>query len=420
MNKNISKEESLTRQVGKLKRQLETIYRVNSFLSSITDLNELLILIMTESKKIVNCEASSLMLYDAVSDELYFEVVLGDKSGQVKEVRLQMGQGIAGRVAQDCKVINVKDVSEDSGYDKSVDDRSQFQTKSLLALPLTRGDKLIGVIEVLNKCGGDSFSDEDIKIMEILAEYSAIAIENAQLVQENIKSAKLAAIGQAVAGTAHYIKNILAGIKGGMSLVEMGLKGKNWELLDKSWPICKRSNMKINKLVNDMLTYSKDREPIKEHLEVSDIIGDVCDIVNEKAKQKQVFIKKEHQHDQLLINVEQSAIGDAILNLVSNSIDAIDKKEGTIHLKTKKDTLFDKDMVVITITDNGSGIPADVIEKIFDPFFSTKGSKGTGIGLAVTKKVIDEHEGCLEVESVPGEGTTFSIYLPAVDAKGSD
>jgi signal transduction histidine kinase len=397
-------------EIVKMKRQLDVIYNVNGFIASIMNLNKLLNLIMEESKKAVNAEASSLMLYDEAKDELYFEVALGDKGDAVKEVRLKVGEGIAGSAAKERRSINVPDVEKDKRFYKYADKQSKFKTKSILAVPLLRGDKLIGVVEVLNKVGGGSFNEEDVKIMEILADQAAITIENAQLVEENIKSARLAAIGQAIAGTAHYIKNILAGVQGSMSLIDMGIDKDNYDMIKNAWPICKRSNLKITKLVRDMLTYSKERQPVKSPNKICDIINEICEMMLERAKQAKVKIIKEYNHKDIEISVDAGAICDALLNLISNSVDAVDKEEGWVKIKTEM--VEDERRIRITVMDNGCGIPEEILKKIFDPFFSTKGSKGTGLGLAVTKKVIEEHNGKLEVESTPNVGSSFYITLP--------
>ncbi len=397
-------------EITKLKKQFEVIYNVNSFIASIMDLNKLLSLIMEESKKVMNAEASSLMLYDEQSDDLYFEVALGDRGDAVKEVRLKMNEGIAGSAAKCRCPINVPDVKRDKRFYKLADKQSKFITKSILAVPLLRGDKLIGVLEVLNKVDGGSFTDEDVKLMQVLADQAAITIENAKLVEENLKATRLAAIGQAIAGTAHYIKNILAGVQGSMSLIDMGIDKDNYEMIKNAWPICKRSNLKITKLVRDMLTYSKDRKPVKSPTKICDIIDEICELLKERAKQADVLIVKEYNDNEKEVHLDAGAICDAILNLVSNSIDANNKENGCVKISTE--LLDGEGQIKIIIADNGCGIPQDILKKIFDPFFSTKGSKGTGLGLAVTKKVIEEHSGKLEVESTPDVGTSFYITLP--------
>lgn len=392
-----------------MKRQLQTIYKVNSFLLSITNKKELLKQIMNESEKIVNAEASSLMLYNEKENCLYFEVVLGDESENIKKVTLNMGDGIAGTAALNREVINVEDVEKDDRYFKDIEKKSDFKTRSLLAVPLLKKDKLIGVIEVLNKKGMKKFSDEDVKIMRILAKQAAIALENARLVEENIRSEKLAAIGETISGTAHYIKNILAGLKGGVYTMELAIKKSDWDILKKSWEIHKRSSTKIEKLVNNMLTYSKDRVLIKSQENIADIINEITELVRDRAKTSNVAIEAKHESLNTEIHIDSGAIADALLNLIVNAMDANDKTEGKILIETKKSK---NDEMQITISDNGKGIQEDIIEKIFEPFFSTKGSKGTGLGLAVAKKIIMEHNGRIEVKSSINEGTEFMINLP--------
>ncbi len=396
-------------ELKKLKRQFQTIKRVNSFLLSITNKKKLLNLIMSESEKIVNAEASSLMLYNEKNNKLYFETISGDKGEKIKEVQLDMGVGIAGSAALNKKVINVKDTVNDKRYYRDIEKKSNFKTRSILAVPLLRNNKLIGVVEVLNKIGEKYFNEEDIVIMEILANQAAIAIENARLVEENIRSEKLASIGQTISGTAHYIKSILAGLKGGVYTMQIAIEKSNWDILKRSWAIYKRSSLKIEKLVNNMLTYSKDRELIKSEENITEIIREIVELVEEKAKISNVSIEVKHAIPDKKISIDAGAISDSLLNLILNSIDANDKLDGKILIETK---ISEDNNLLISISDNGKGIEANQIEKIFEPFFSTKGSKGTGLGLAVVKKIIKEHKGRIEVKSIPQESTIFTITLP--------
>lgn len=396
---------------GHQQRIIDALYRVNSFMAEITDLKQLLNLILVESKQVIGAEASSLMLYDHSTDELFFEVALGEKGDQVKEIRLKVGEGIAGACAADRKTIVANDVSQDSRHYKKADKVSTFVTRNVLATPMVRKDKLIGILEVLNKLDDQPFIDSDVKVLEFFADHAAIAVENALLVEANVRAERLAALGQAVASISHYVKNILAGIRGSASLIEHGLKNDNFDLVRDAWPILGRSNDKISNLVQDMLTYSKEREPELQKAHMNELVKDVCQMMETTATEKGVVVEARLAEDMPWSMFDKSRLHDAILNIVSNGIQAIgDGTAGRVVIKTNYNAVDSK--IAVAIQDNGPGIPDEVKAKIFEPFFSTKGSKGTGLGLAVSQKVVREHGGDIVLSSEVGNGASFLIWLP--------
>lgn len=393
-----------------LKKELDTLYRISRFIDSITDLKYLLKLIMEESKKVVNAEASSLLLYDDEKSELYFEVALGKKGEKVKEVRLKTSEGVVGAVARKKKSINVKDVRKTDIWDSKVDMVSGFKTRSLLAVPMIRKGDLIGVIEVLNKKGANNFSGEDVRIMEILAEQAALCIENARLYEENLRVARMAAIGQTMAELSHYIKNVLAGFEASSYLLEAGLEKDNRELIEQGWSFLKKSEEKISTLVMNMLSYSKKRKPSFNLCNVNKVMEDVTSLMEPRLKEKSIKIEKHFDKNMEETVIDSDGIYNGVLNLISNAMDAVEGKNGKITVNTLNDKK--NHQVKIEVKDNGGSIPKDKIRDVFNLFYSSK-KKGTGLGLAVTKKIIDEHKGKISVESEEGKGTTFTIVIPA-------
>jgi signal transduction histidine kinase len=395
-------------------RQLDALYRVNNFMARVTNLRDLLVAIMDESKQVAEADASALMLYDEPANELYFEVALGSAGDAVKEIRLKADQGIAGSCAQSRETIVVADCANDERHAKFVDQKSSFSTRNLIATPLLRGDRLIGVLEVLNKKGGRDFTDEDTRVIRFFADQAAIAIENALLFQTSLRNERLAAVGQAILSVSHYIKNILVGMKGSGGLIEMAIKGQDMKLVETAWPIVQRSLLKISNLAQDMLSYSKERQPDYIETDLAEMLEDIARTVKDAAAGAGVEIVVEADPAVGLVEIDETALHDAVLNTVVNAIDAC--KEGamgdgrvTLRSGVKKDPAG---WFFIEIEDNGPGIPEEIRNKIFDAFFSTKGSKGTGLGLAVTMKTVKEHGGKLDLESEVGMGTRFTLSMP--------
>lgn len=401
------------------KRIIDALYRVGNLMTEIVDLKQLLNMILIESKEVVGAEASSLLLYDEKADDLYFEVALGEKGEQVKVIRLKIGEGIAGACAKERRTLVVNDVARDKRHYKQADKLTQFKTRNILATPLVHKGKLIGVLEVLNKFDNQPFNESDVKVIEFFADHAAIAVENALLVEANVRAERLAALGQAVASISHYVKNILAGIQGSSKLIDHGLKAGNFDIVREVWPILQRSNAKIASLVQDMLAYSKEREPNLVRANLNALADEVYKTVVTSAAETGVVVEAHLAGDMPDSMFDAERIHDALLNLVSNAIDATrEQTAGEVLIETSYDR--EGRSIAVTVRDNGPGIPEDVRAKIFEPFFSTKGSKGTGLGLAVAQKVVREHGGDISVRSQPGRGAALTIWLPYIEPEENE
>ena len=395
-----------------MKRTVEALYRVHKFIGALTDLDSLLEYITEESQLVAGAEASSIILYDRESEDLYFHVALGDSSDKEtlkREIRLKLGQGIAGTAAATRKSVNVLNAQEDTRFCRSADDATKFQTRSLLAVPMLDRDQLIGVLEVVNKVGGAEFSALDMRVMEMFSAVAATAISNARLVQEKIETERLAAIGQAVTGLSHYTKNIVTGLNSSAELIEMGLAQNNFDVLTRTWPVFKRSTRRITHFVQDMLSYSKPRKPYREWFSLPAVLDEVSESYADLFTQKKISLTTKIEGLQRPIYAEPQSLHRCLLNLVTNAADAVPETGGQICINVDEP---DDGSVLISVEDNGPGVADENLRKIFDPFFSTKGSKGTGLGLAITRKIIEEHGGELAVGRSAMGGAAFRITLP--------
>jgi len=401
------------------RRKFEVLQRISVFISSIDSLQKLLTLIMEESKSILNAEASSLLLYDREEKVLFFKVATGEKGSKVKTIKLKLGQGIAGTCAKEKRIINVKDTSQDKRFFSSADKKSSFQTKSILAVPLTgKKGKLLGVLEVLNKKDGTSFDGGDEELMSIIAGQASLAVENAQLYIESMKNAKMAGVGETMLSLSHDIKNILNGLSGGVYLLDETMASVQGEYVQDAWGIVKSNVNRISDLILDMLNYSSKKKPLFQQVVLSNFLKDAVSVYDEKLKQKKAELQYEFDPDVGEIKIDSTGMQRVILNIFRNAYEAIPDGTGRIKICTRN--MPEKCRCSITIQDNGPGIPPENLKKIFDIFFTTKGHKGTGLGLAVVKKIVTEHRGTIDVSSEPGQGAAFTITLPLDPENGKD
>ncbi|MGC8658343.1 MAG: ATP-binding protein [Desulfomonilaceae bacterium] len=237
-----------------------------------------------------------------------------------------------------------------------------------------------------------------------------------RLEREKQASDRLAVVGQTVAGLAHGIKNIIQGLEGGVYVVETAIEDKDSKLMDRGWGMVKNNIQRIADLVKDLLTYSKQRTPEYEVTDPNALAEEVCNLFEFKAQEKSIAIERQFEPNlgqQFPVFLDQRGIHTCLSNLMSNAIDACEMDKNKVTHKIVMRTLVDKEGgIIFEVSDDGAGMSDETKRKVFSSFYSTKGSRGTGLGLLVTSKIVAEHGGEIYFESVEGVGTTFTIRLP--------
>ncbi|MBW1707194.1 MAG: PAS domain S-box protein [Deltaproteobacteria bacterium] len=235
--------------------------------------------------------------------------------------------------------------------------------------------------------------------------------------QELIENERLATIGETVTGLAHYIKNILNGLRGGMYKINSGMNRDKPIILKDGWEMAQRNVEKISDLVLDLLSYSREREPQRKRFNPNEIVLEVVESLHHLADDKGV--KLIHSLDSNIKDayLDPKGMYRVLLNLISNAIDACaydpdQSKSFEVMVNTRIETgERGKDILLFEVIDNGCGMNREVKQKLFNRFFSTKKEQGTGIGLLITHKIIQEHGGEISVESEKGKGSTFRVGL---------
>ena len=259
---------------------------------------------------------------------------------------------------------------------------------------------------------------ESIRLRSKLREYT----ENLEeLVEEKTKklveAERLAVVGQTVAAIAHAIKNITGGLTGGAFVLEKGLELKNEKYLCQGWDMVKGNVSKIKGMAMDLLNYAKEREPDYRLCDPNRPLQEVYDLMLPRARENGVTLHIELDKGLPEIWLDPEGIHRCLLNLVTNAIDACNdiscsETGREVLLRSSKG----KNCVVeYQVADRGCGMDNETRGKIFQRFFSTKGSQGTGLGLMITKKIVDEHNGVIGCESRKGKGAKFFIRLPLND-----
>ncbi len=244
-----------------------------------------------------------------------------------------------------------------------------------------------------------------------------------QLVKEKteklVEAERLAAVGQTVAGLSHAIKNITGGLKGGAFVLEKGIELSDQKYLMQGWEMIKGNVDKITNLSLDLLNYAKDTDLNFQAVDPNQPAREVFDLMRPRARELGIELKKDFSDRLDTCQLDTELMYRCLLNLVTNALDAClpnaagqGKKKVMIRTRPKRGCGIE-----YRVQDSGCGMSAEVKKNIFQQFFSTKGSEGTGIGLMITKKIVDEHHGEITVDSEEGAGSTFIIRIPGKQPK---
>jgi signal transduction histidine kinase len=254
------------------------------------------------------------------------------------------------------------------------------------------------------------FTDDHLSLAIAVAHQAALAIEETRYHQAMLRAERLAAIGQTIAALSHHIKNILQGLRSGSEIMKMGLKEKKDNLIEQGWRITEKNQGKIYDLVMDMLSYSKERVPAVEATDLNEVVREVVELLTPRAQELGVRLEASLSDKLPEVQVDPEGIHRALLNIVGNALDAVEGRPDpkvTVGTRTGEEG-----WARVIVLDNGVGIAPGHIDDVFRPFVSTKGSRGTGLGLPVSRKILREHGGDLVLQSQLNVGSKFTLKLP--------
>ena len=414
-------EESQNRWLAKARSNLQVMYRTSLAVSHTLDIDELLGRILQLVFEWVEADRGCIMLLDPESRELRTKARRDRKAGDA--ATMQISRTILDYVLDHHEGVLTSDAQEDDRFASGnsvvrtgvreaicVPMRGRYDTVGLIYV-----DTTTPLIEAVDQ-GQRRFSDDHLKLMIAIGHQAALAVEDTTYYSAMVQSERLAATGQAIATLSHHIKNILQGIRGGSYLVEMGLENDDLGVLRKGWDIVRRNQDKISSLVMDMLTFSKEREPDPLPTDLAALIDDIVETVQQRAAESGATIHWQPPADLPLLLFDPSGMARAVLNVVTNALDAVEgRQQAAVTVVAAADR--DAGVARITITDNGAGMSPEMLADIFTLFVSTKGSKGTGLGLTVSRKILREHGGDIRASSRLGEGSTFVLEFPLETAE---
>ena len=272
-------------------------------------------------------------------------------------------------------------------------------------------DETLGVIYIDSSVKNYTYSTDQLRLLTVIGLQAGMAIQNAKLYRAQLDAERMAAVGETTAALSHSIKNILQALRGGADVVEMGLRGSNLPQTTKGWRIVDRNLEKIYNLTMNLLAYSKPREPRFELINAGKLIEECLELIAPMANERGVMAVADLDPDLPAIPLDPDGLHQVMMNLLGNALDAVEPKTGLIRVGCRYDPA--EKALLLEVIDNGAGIPPTMRKHLFQLFHSTKGNRGTGLGLAVAKKIVEEHEGVITASSPPEGGTIMSVRLPA-------
>lgn len=413
--------------LARARSNLEIMYRTALAVSHTLDIDELLDRIMLLIFEWVEADRGCIMLVNNET-ELLEPKVRRNRGGRDLDEKISISKTILDYVMQNNEGVLTSNARDDSRWDTGASIVTMGVREAICA-PMRGRYGVVGVIYIdtfiephraIQQGSATKFNEEHLKLMIAIAHQAALAVEDTSYYSAMVDAERLAAVGQTIATLSHHIKNILQGIRGGSYLIEVGLSDEDNEVVKKGWNIVEKNQARISNLVMDMLSFSKEREPDLVLSDLNQVAADVIELMQTRAADYQVELSWQPAEDLPESMFDPEGLHRAILNVVTNAIDACESRSrdavdytGQVDVSTEFDATGR--LLRVIVCDNGSGMAADDIEQMFNIFVSKKGSRGTGLGLPVSQKILTEHGGRIVVDSQLDAGSRFTLELPVAE-----
>lgn len=409
--------------LARARSNLQIMYRTALAVSHTMDIDQLLSRIMELIFEWVEADRGCIMLVEGDEEKLVPKV-RRNRAAVRSHDRLSISSTILDYVLSHREGVLTSDARDDDRWSAG-GSIVKLGVREAICVPMRGRYGNVGVIYIDTHippghlaagAGARKFSEEHLKLMVAIAHQAALAVEDTAYYSAMVQAERLAAMGQTIAGLSHHIKNILQGMNGGSYLINEGLQGSDTGMIRKGWEIVRRNQEKVSRLVLDMLAFSKERRPEIQRIDLRDLVREAVEMLRRRAEEAEVTLVCHLGPAPQEAQCDSEGISHAILNVLTNALDACGRDAGESRAPGRVEVGFEPDgdapRVRIRVQDNGIGIAPDRLERIFQIFESSKGNRGTGLGLAVSRKILREHGGDIHVESVEGHGSRFTLELP--------
>lgn len=397
------RELSAIRNYPLLVRRYARLLEVTTDLATRLDLEGLLQRIVEAAQELTDCEAASLLLYDPQSQHLYFEAATNALMEGVGRQTVPTESSIAGWVFSHAEPLLVEDALTDPRFFREMDILTRFQTRTVLGVPLRTQEKILGVIEAVNKRKG-RFDDQDIRILQALAAQAAIHIENSRLFQQS----------DVVSEMVHELRTPLAALLAASYLLQRPDLPR--EQLEKLGGSIYSEVKRLNEMATDFLELARlesgrarfTREPV----DLAGLVRECLEVVRPQADSERLRLEGVFSPEVGPVFGDRNRLKQVVLNLLTNAV-KYNQRGGLIRVAVTREGT----QALVSVSDTGRGIPAESLPHMFERFYRVPdqegATSGSGLGLAIAKRIIEANRGTIEIESEIGKGSTFTVRLPA-------
>lgn len=407
------------------------ISEICAAVNAVITAKELLEISLRLTMNLLGAQRGSIFLLSENGKDLILKIALGMAGADEEKMVKRLGEGVVGQVGESKQPIVVDDIAQDARF-KNYKPRGSYQTPSFICAPLLVKDQLIGVINIADKESGARFSRHELQLLDFLSsqialnhrriqlyhKFKTIVKESQSLKNELGKSSqeahhlkkqvilheKLATIGKLAGGIAHEFNNPLDGV---MRYTNLCLEHEKDNDVVRGYLLeIKHGLNRMANIVKSLLACSRQSPLTQQKIDVNNTVEQAVQSLQAELMHKRITVDKSLMRNPTVLT--DYGLERVISNLLRNAIDAVNER-GTIHIRT----FGNESQTVIEVQDNGCGILEESMDRIFDPFYTTKDiDKGCGLGLTIVSEVVKSYNGQIHVDSVPQQGTTFTITIP--------
>ena len=407
-------------------RDLFILHTAGLDLMESLDIDTLLAKISARTEDLVQAETISLFAVDRSDRMMKYQGVFGNKAKAIQELETPIeAGGILNWLVSYGTPLLIPDAQADFRLDSAL--MKSIGVKSIMTVPLWSANVMTALLTAINKKGGSGFDQHDLRLFTVFSSLAAAALQNASLYsdlnekmnelktaqEQLLHSTKMAAIGELSANIAHEINNPLTTVLGYTShlLKITDLPDSPRRILG----LMEQETLRVRKITRSLLDFAHRRQSWMQPGDLSQPLRETVVLVQGIAGKNSVVIHEDYPAVPALVNMDHNEMKQVCINIINNAFQAMPQGG---DLRIRLDASLDGE-VFIEVADTGSGIAPENLDKIFEPFFSTKDTgNGTGLGLSISYRIVHNHGGRIEVESKPGKGYCFQSVPSRIPETG--
>lgn len=405
--------------------RLKILNEITTAVTTSLNMDEVLTTVIRLTSNALNAGAGSVLLYEPANPKiLLFAKVYPAHATHLLGTKIPIDASIAGWAARNRKIVRLDNARLDARWYPEIDRLFEFDTLSLLCVPLLLQESVLGVIEIVNKRSG-AFTQEDEDLLGAVASIAAVAIQNARLYERQkhllqerertqahlIQSEKMSALGQLTASIAHEINNPLQAVRGFFDLLNEEVHAaQRPEKMERYFAIVNEELTRIAGIVHRMRDFYRSSGNQRDQVDVLHLLDSVAELMHKQLQNQQIEVRRQVSAQTTQIYANSDKLKQVFLNLFINALDVM-PDGGLLNISIETRELNHTPALWITLHDSGPGVPTEALPRLFEPFFTTK-DHGSGLGLYICYEIMRDHHGSIQVENHPNGGCMVHLALP--------